>query len=138
MLFLIIVSVFSCEYMDTTNPRSSKSIKDSKKQKLFITEFKPFNSQINEEQIEFEIVESWTENIWFNDNLFGAKTILPDTQLVVLVRNLSFSEYNLIEPINKLSYTNKDGGKITFRRSKILDKMEIKLINDKRIVLTKS
>ena len=56
---------------------------------------------------------------------------------MIRVKNLNFEEYDLIEPKNKLGFTNTHGGKITSRRSAIKDEMEFNLVNDKKLILKK-
>ena len=127
----------SCEYIDTTNRQSSKSISDSKKKGLFISQYKAETNQVNVELLNFEIVEIWSENNWYYDNLLGMKTIENDTQLVIRINNFSHEEYEIIGYQNKMGYTNRHGGKLTSRRSKITDNIKLKLNKDQNLMIKK-
>lgn len=126
-----------CEYIDTTNPQSSKNIKDSKKKNIYISEYNISKNQIDDDSIKFKAVEAWTENIWYYDNLLGSKTIEKDTQLVIRVDSLSLEELHSLRHDNNLSYTTRHGGKFTFRRKELKDTMKFKFAENEYIILTR-
>lgn len=89
LLTLYILIITGCNFdVDTANPQASESIKDSKKDKLFIKEF-----TVDTTRSSCLVSEAWVEFPWKNKLNYGSvlKTKLGGIQLLLKFNPKTFS-----------------------------------------------
>ncbi|PSK90592.1 hypothetical protein [Taibaiella chishuiensis] len=129
LITILICGLQACGAKDTTNPQSSNSINESKKNGLLIVEYgsqaRKFDS--------LKVGDTWLEKIWYNEN-DGSTTVTNDYQLCFKIKQTPGASFQLVDVFDwrMREHTSRRGVAVKIERnfSGVVDGMYVYELTD--------